>query len=135
MPVRLTKAYGGQAANTLYWEADQSRLRNIGLADDNIEAASDYAKASRIVTSATASTSVNATTYRMNSGSAQTLTLNPSGYWPKDSVLTVVQEGLGATTVVGSSGVTIGGSTTTTGQNKVLQLIKGAGETWTGVGG
>jgi hypothetical protein len=135
MPVRLTKPYNGQAANTLYWGTDQAVLRNAGLADDAIEDASDYAKASRVVTAATANSSSNATTYRMNSSSAQALTLNPSGYWPKDTVLTIVQEGAGATTVLGGTGVTIAGNTATTGAGKVLQLLKGAGETWVGVGG
>lgn len=136
MPKRLVKSYGGQAANTLYWGADQDHLVSLGVADSYVELASDFVSGGdRIVTDAAATTSQQATTYRMNSGSAQTLTVAASGYWPKDAVLTVIQEGAGATTVQGASGVTISGVTETTGANHILQLVKGAGETWVGVGG
>lgn len=137
MPVRLLKPYGGQAAGTLYWAADQTTLRATGLADDYIELASDYGKGERLTTSATAIISQNATTYRMNSATAQTLTLNPTGFFPKGTVLTVVQEGAGATTVVAGPGVTINTALTglvTQGVNKIAQLVKGAGETWAAVG-
>lgn len=138
MPVRLIQPYMGQAANTLWWGAQQSDLVALGVADTYVERASDYGSGhDRQVTTATATVSVNATTYRMNSGSAQTLTLNPTGYFPKDTVLTIVQEGAGATTIVAGSGVTINTALSglvTQGANKVAQLVKGAGETWTAVG-
>jgi hypothetical protein len=136
MPKRLVKPYNGQAANTLYWGTGQEQLIALGIADDYVELASDYvAFGDRVETSAAATVSHNARKYSMNSGSAQTLTLNATGYFPKDTVLTVQQMGAGATTVSPGVGVTISGATATTGQNKVLQLIKGAGETWVGVGG
>lgn len=138
MPVRLTRAYNGQAANTLYWAADQTTLRNIGIADDNIEAASDYSQLARTVTDAAANASRNAIIYRMNSGSAQTLTIPMSGWWPVGTVLTVEQRGAGATTIVAGSGVTINtklSSLITNGANAVAQLIKDDTNTWTAVGG
>lgn len=138
MPVRLTKPYGGQAANTLYWAADQATLRATGLADDYIELASDYADHSRTVPDATAMASRNAVIYRMNSGSAQALTIPLSGFWPIGTVLTVEQVGAGATTVSGATGVTINtalSSLVTKGQNSVGQLIKTGTNTWNAVGG
>lgn len=135
MPVRLTKSYNGQAAGTLYWGADQSTLRSISLADDNIEVATDYAKDSRITTAATGIISQNAKTYWNNSASAQTLTLNPTGYFPVGTIVSVVQVGAGATTVTPAGGAAIVGNAVTTGANKILQLLKGPNETWTGTGG
>lgn len=141
MPVRLLKPYAGQAANTLYWQTDQATLRSVGIADDQVELASDYVKnGDRIETGAAATVSFNATTYRMNSGSAQALTINSTGYFPKDTVLTVIQMGAGATTLTPGPGVTItpGNGLTglvTQGANRVAQLIKGAGDTWTAIGG
>ena len=139
MPVRLLKPYEGQAANTLYWASGtvENALRSTGLADDFVEQASDYAKGERIVTGATANTVAAATTYRMNSGSAQTLTVRPSGYWPRGTVLTIIQAGAGAATIVGDVGVTIASTTSglvTQGQNKAAQLVKGIGETWAAYG-
>ncbi len=138
MPVRLTAPYNGQPANTMYWGVDQSTLRNVGLADDNIEAASDYGQWQRIVTAAAANTSSNAVTYKMNSSSAQTLTVQPSGYWAPGTVLTVEQLGTGATTITGATGVTINTALPglkTQGQRNVAQLIKEIDGTWTAVGG
>lgn len=138
MPVRLLKAYGGQAANTLYWAADQATLRNVGIADDRIEEASDYSLLSRTVTEAAATASRNALIYRMNSGSAQALTIPMSGFWPVGTVLTIKQDGAGATTVTPASGVTINtklSSLVTGGQRSVGQLIKDGANTWTAVGG
>ncbi len=138
MPVRLTRAYGGQAANSLYWGADQATLRSVGIADDDIESASDYAQQARTVTEATANASRNALIYRMNSGSAQVLNIPQSGFWPVGTVLTVAQMGAGATTVTPASGVTINtklSSLATGGQRSVGQLIKDGPNTWTAVGG
>lgn len=140
MPVRLTRAYNGQAANTLYWGADQGTLRATGLADDQIELASDYATGERISSDAAVTVSRNAIVYNMNSASAQTLTIPMSGFWPVGTVLTVIQWGAGKTTIVGATGVTIsagnGNSTLVTGgQNYVAQLIKAMNNTWIAVGG
>jgi hypothetical protein len=136
MAVRLIKPYSGQAANTLWWGAQQSELKANGIADDQVELATDYAPfGDRTETSAAATVTADARKYTMNSGSAQALTLNRTGYFPKDTVLTIQQVGAGATTVTAGNGVTISGVTATTGANKVLQLIKGDGETWVGVGG
>lgn len=140
MPVRLIQPYMDQAANTLYWGADQGTLRVMGIADDYLDRASDYGQGrDRITTTAAATVSTNASTYRMNSGSAQTLTINPTGYYPKDTVLTVIQMGAGATTITAGPGVTItpGNGLTglvTQGVNRVATLIKGAGETWLATG-
>lgn len=134
MPVRLTKPYEGQAANTLWWgsTAMENTLRGAGLADDQIELASDYEPHARIVTAATANTSRNATTYRMRSSSAQTLTIAPSGYWQPGQEIRIIQEGTGATTLVAASGVALAPNVlaATAGQYGVARLIKGWGETW-----
>lgn len=136
MPVRLIQPYMDQAANTLYWGADQATIRAMGIADDRLDLASDYGQGrDRVVTTSTAVVSMNATTYRMNSASAQTLTLNPTGYLPKDTVLTVIQMGAGATTITAGPGVTIMpgyglSGLVTQGVNYTFQLTKGAGETW-----
>lgn len=141
MPVRLIQPFMDQAANTLYWGTGQRDLLVNGIADTNLERASDYTpNGDRIVTTATATASENATTYRMNSGSAQALTIPLSGWWGKDTVLTVIQAGAGATTLTPAAGVTItpGNGLTglvTQGVNRVAQLIKGAGETWVAIGG
>lgn len=142
MPVRLLKPYAGQNANTLYWQTDQGVLRSVGIADDNLDLASDYVKGGggdRVETTAAGIVSYNATTYRMNSASAQTLTLNQTGDFPKDTVLTVIQAGAGATTITAGPGVTItpGNGLTglvTQGANRVASLVKGAGETWLATG-
>jgi hypothetical protein len=140
MPVRLTKPYGGQAVNTLYWGSDQSSLRNVGLADDQIELASDYAPWTRIVTAAVATVSQNALKYQMNSGSAQVLNLPLTGFFPVGTVLTVEQLGTGATTVTPATGVTVSlgngiTSLITKGQNYVGQLEKVGPNSWNAFGG
>lgn len=140
MPVRLLKPYAGQSAGALYWGADQGVLRAAGVADDQIELATDYQEQARNVTEATATVSRNATVYNMNSASAQTLNLPLTGYWPVGTVLTVIQWGAGKTTVVGATGVTIqpgNGNLTlvTGGQYFVSQFIKSMANTWIGVGG
>lgn len=139
MPVRLTRPYQGQAVNTLYWGPDEATLRATGGADDNLEAASDYGSAgTRIITNATGITTRNALVYRMNSGSAQTLTLEGSGYWVPGTVVTVIQEGAGATTITPATGVTVNtslGGLKTQGQWTVAQLIKRGADLWVAVGG
>ena len=139
MPKRLTRPYLGQAANTLYWGPDEATLVGAGGADDNIETATDYGSlGTRIITTATGITTRNALVYRMNSGSAQTLTLEGSGYWVPGTVITVIQEGAGATTIVGATGVTINTALAglkTQGQWNVAQLIKRGADLWVAVGG
>lgn len=139
MPVRLLKQYNGQQANTVFWgsSADEDRLKGSGLADDMFDQATDYQQFVRIVSSATANTSRYALVYKMSSTTAQTLTLQTSGYWPVGTALTIIQQGTGATTVVPASGVTINNALTslvTKGQNTVAQLIKTAADTWNAVG-
>lgn len=140
MPVRLTKPYEGQPVNTLYWASTtiENALRSTSNADDQIELASDYSPWARTVTGAAATASRSAVIYRMNSGSAQALTIPLSGFWPVGTVLTIEQNGAGATTVAGATGVTINtalSSLVTKGVNNVGQLIKDDVNTWTAVGG
>lgn len=142
MPVRLLRPQFGQAVNTLYWASQdiEDTLRATGNADDAVELASDYAPQTRTVTGAAANTTRNATIYKMNSASAQTLTVQPSGYWPAGSILTIQQLGSGATTVVPASGVTINlgqglTSLVTKGAGAVCQLIKEINGSWTAIGG
>lgn len=136
MSVRLLQPYMGQAANTLFWGAQQGDLVANGIADTQIERASDYG--ARIVTSATATIFRTATVYRMNSASAQTLTMPATGYWPINTVITIVQEGAGATTIAPAAGVTIdkaAASLVTKGQWNVAQLVKIGANAWVAVGG
>lgn len=142
MPVRLLRPYGGQAVNTLFWApfATEDMLKATSNADDRVELASDYAPQTRIATGAAVNTSFNASIYKMNSPTAQTLTVNASGYWPAGYVLTVEQLGAGATTVVGASGITVNpgqglASLVTKGQRAVGQLIKELDGSWTAIGG
>jgi len=140
MPVRLTKPYGGQAVNTLYWESDQGTLRNVGIADDQIQLASDYSPWTRIVTAASATVSQNALKYQMNSATAQVLNLGLTGYYPIGTILTVEQLGAGKTTVTPATGVTVslGNGVTsliTNGQNYVGQLEKVGPNSWNAFGG
>lgn len=140
MPVRLLQAVQGQAANTLFWgtTADENALLGLNQADNQIELASDYSPYTRIVTAATANISRNAMVYQMNSATAQTLTLSATGYFPLGSVLTVIQIGAGATTVVAGTGVTISTALTslvTKGVNNIGQLIKTGPMTWIAYGG
>lgn len=133
MPVRLIKQYNDQAANTLYWGADQANLRAIGLADDAIELASDYAKQERVVSGTAATTSFNAATYRFTGSAPAVLTIAPSGYWAKGSVLTIIQDGTGSVTLAAGSGVTLTPAAVAAVSNSqygVARLIKGANETW-----
>lgn len=138
MPVRLVKAYSDQAANTLYWGTDEHVLLSAGIADTQIQLASDYSDKGRVVTTAAASTSSNATYYEMNSASAQTLTVQINANWQPQTTLTILQKGAGAFTIAAGPGVTINKTAATLvskGQWNVCQLFKGFGETWTAVGG
>ncbi len=140
MPVRLRKPYLGQAANTLFWagSAVENDLLASGVADTMLDQASDYQELARIVIAATASTSRNARVYRMNSVSGQTLTVQQPGYLVPGDVLTVIQEGAGAVTVVGASGVTINtalSSLVTKGQWNVGQLVYRGSNLFVAVGG
>src|ERR1044072_649753 len=99
MPVRLTKPYNGQAANTVYWGTDEQQLRATGNADDQIELASDYEPLTRIVTADTATISRSALKYKMNSSNPQILNLPILGFHPVGTVLTVEQLGTGSTTL------------------------------------
>lgn len=138
MPVRLLRPSNDQAANTLYWGADQHILLATGVADTRIELASDYQESTRRVTTAAATTSGNAHVYRMNSATPQTLTISQFGSWPDGSIITVVQEGTAATAIVPVSGVTINtalSSLITKGQYNVAQLIKTGPASWIAFGG
>lgn len=138
MPVRLLRPIADQAAGTLYWGSDQAALRAVGAADDLIEQATDYQESARIVTTATATTSENAHVYRMNSASAQTLNLKQFQAWAPGTVITIIQEGAGATTIVPASGVTVNtalSSLITKGQYNVAQLIKTGAASWIAFGG
>jgi len=135
MPVRLLRPYLSQAINTLFWGSEDAydTLRATGGADDNIDRASDYAPLTRIVTSAAANTSRNATTYKMNSLAPQVLTLNTSGYWPTGGAITVAALGAGSVTVTPASGVTINGDVqpvTIAAQNSEGRLLKTGQDTW-----
>lgn len=138
MPVRLTKPYGGQAVNTLYFGTDDEQLRATGNADDQIELASDYSPLTRIVTLAASSVVRTARTYYMNSSSAQTLTVGFTGYLSNGSVITVVQKGSGAFTLAPAPGITINTSLTSLiskGVNNIAQLVKDSATSWTAFGG
>jgi hypothetical protein len=75
----------------------------------------------------------------MNSGSAQVLTLDKTGHLDPGAVITVIQQGAGATTITPASGVTINtalSSLITKGQYNVAQLVKTtAADTWIAFGG
>lgn len=132
MPVRIL------ATNTLYWGDDESVYLSLGTADTQISLASDYEPFARIVTASTVSTSDSARVYRMNSASAQTITVALSGVFKAGDVLTVVQEGAGTTTIVAATGVTINTALATLvsgGQWSVAQLICIGTNNWVAVGG
>lgn len=126
MPVRLKVAHQGQAINTTYYGDDGSALAAVGKADNFLELASDYEPQTTKITTATADTVSTATYYKMNSASAQTLTVRPSDR-RIGTVITVIQEGAGAVTIAAGSGVTINTASTSlimSGQYGVAQLIK-----------
>lgn len=138
MPVRLTKPYNGQAANTVYWGTDEQELKSTGNADDLLELASDYQGQARTVTTATATVNRNAKIYNMNSSSAQTITVPTLGFYPVGTVLTFVQLGTGAFTIAAGTGVTIStalSSLISKGQYNIAQLIKTAPGVWVAFGG
>lgn len=138
MPVRLLRAHNGQAAGTLYWGPDEDVLRSAGTADDDIKSATDYQDLARIVTGATATATRNAIVYRMTSASPQTITIPPSGFWPVGTVLSFVQIGAGAFTIVPATGVTINtalSSLVSKGQWNVGQLLKIDANSWIAFGG
>lgn len=138
MPVRLLRAYNGQAANTMYWGNDEASMRSIGVADDQLEMATDYQQATREVTSATVIINNRALVYNMNSASAQTATMPRTGFWLPGTVVTVVQLGTGAFTIVASSGVTINTAYTSLvskGQYNIAQLVKVGTNSWVAAGG
>jgi hypothetical protein len=138
MPVRLIKPYGGQAVNTVYFGTDDEQLMATGNADAQIELASDYSSATRIVTAATATMSRTVDTYWMNSASAQTLTVPMTGYLPVGSVRSVVQKGAGAFTLAPATGVTFStalASYISKGVNNIAQIVKDGANSWTVFGG
>jgi hypothetical protein len=142
MPIRLLKPYNGQAALTTFFgsAAEETGLLNTGGADMNLEGATDYLADMRQVTGSTAAVVRTASYYRMNSGSAQTLTLGLTGFWPVGKVITVKQEGAGKTTISPGTGITVvlgNGLTTavTNGANYIGQLIKDSATQWTAFGG
>lgn len=142
MPARLVKPYDGQLANTLYWGSATSleQLRALGIADDRVELASDYAPLSRRTTAATVTSTSTARVYHQNSASGQTLTINLLGF-PQDTVLTVIQEGAGKTTLAAATGTTLNtaaASLLTSGQYAVAQIMvtgPGVGIAFGGLGG
>lgn len=139
MPLRLLKAYNGQAANTLYWAPGDElpRLRSLGIGDDNYELASDYQAGERDVTTASVNVVSPATIYNMNSGSAQTINLPIRRDLPKGSQLTFVQLGAGAFTIVPATGVTVNkraASLVSLGQYSVVRLVLVAPDTWVATG-
>jgi hypothetical protein len=101
MPIRLLKPYNGQAALTTFFgsAAEESGLLNTGGADMRVEEATDYLFDMRLVTGATAAIVRTASYYRMNSSSAQILTLGLTGFFPVGKVITVKQEGTAKTTL------------------------------------
>lgn len=138
MPVRLLKPYNGQAANTTYWGNDESAMRGSGIADDQLELASDYQQLTREVVTATVIINNRALVYNMNSASAQTATMPRTGFWLPGTVVSVVQLGTGAFTIVPSSGVTINTSATSLvskGQYNIAQLLKIGPNSWVAAGG
>jgi hypothetical protein len=142
MPIRLLKPYNGQAALTTFFgsAAEESGLLNTGGADMRVEEATDYLFDMRLVTGATAAIVRTASYYRMNSSSAQILTLGLTGFFPVGKVITVKQEGTAKTTLTPGTGITIvlgnGVATLLTGgQNYLGQLIKDSATQWTAFGG
>jgi len=144
MPVRLLTAAQDQAANTLYWgpSADENNLLAANKADNQIELATDYQPYTRTVPSTTATATVTRTAlnYLMNSGTAQTLNLPLTGFFPVGTVLSITQIGAGATTVVPATGVTVNlgngiTSLITKGQSYIGQLQKVGPNTWNAFGG
>jgi len=131
MPVRLIQPYMGQVANTLWWGAGQADLKANGVADDYLDLASDYAPQTRIVTTTTATASVNAVNYLMNSPSAQTLTIPLSGFWPVNTTLIIEQIGAGSTTLIPATGVTLSQlGIATSSSTRVIRLLKTGANTW-----
>lgn len=144
MPVRLLSASQGQAANTLFWGplADEYGLIAANMADNQIELSTDYQPYTRTVPStvSTATVSRTALNYLMNSGSAQTLNLPLTGFFPVGTVLSITQLGTGATTVVPATGVTVNlgngiTSLITKGQSYIGQLQKVGPNSWNAFGG
>lgn len=140
MPLRLLKPYNGQAANTLYWGPGDElpRLRSLGVGDDNYELASDYQAGERDVTTSSVNVVAPATIYNMNSSSAQTVNLGTTGWLAKGSLLTFVQLGAGAFTIVPATGVSVVTAETSLvskGQNRVGQLLKIGQNNWIAFGG
>jgi hypothetical protein len=132
MPVRDLRS------NTIYWGTDQAERLALGTADTQIQLASDYQPFAQIVTAASASTTPDAFIYRMNSGSAQALTIAPSGYYQAGAVITVVQEGAGAVTITAGAGVTVNtalAGLVTQGQWNVAQLIYTSANNLVAIGG
>lgn len=138
MPVRLLRPYAGQAVGTTYHGTDETVLLATGTADSRIELATDYNVSTRTVTTSTVTASQNNLQYYMNSASAQTITIPISGYWPLGTVLTIIQIGTGAFTIVAATGVTINtalSSLISKGRYNVAQLEKVAPDTWIAFGG
>lgn len=141
MPLRLLKPYNGQPAGTLYWSgvADEiGRLRSLGIGDDNYELATDYQQSERDVTTASVNVVTPAVVYNMNSATAQTVNLGTTGWLPRGSILTIIQLGAGAFTIVPATGTTVVTSATSLvskGQYSVAQLIKISANGWVAFGG
>jgi hypothetical protein len=144
MPVRLLAAAQGQAANSLYWGplADEYGLIAANLADNRVELSTDYQPNTRTVPStlATATVSRTALNYLMNSGTAQTLNLPLTGFFPTGTVVSITQLGTGQTTVVPATGVTVNlgngiTSLITKGQSYTGQLLKVGPNSWNAFGG
>lgn len=138
MPVRLLRQYLGQAAGTTYYGTDEEVLRATQTADDQLNQASDYIPGTRLITIATANTNRSALVYWLNSASAQTITVMPSGYHPVGTVQTFVQKGSGAFTLAPATGVTFSTALTSyisKGINNIAQIIKDGPNSWTVFGG
>ena len=140
MPVRLLTPYNGQAVRTTFWSTreEEAQLIASGNADTQIELAIDYQQQARLITTPTGIVSRNAVDYIFTSGSAQTLTLGISGFWPMGTVVTISQLGTGAVTVAPATGVTVNtklSSLVTGGQYSIGQLKKVGADTWLAFGG
>lgn len=76
--------------------------------------------------------------YRMNSASAQTMTIPTTTKWMPGMILTIQQIGAGVTTLAAGAGVTINKAASTLvskGQWSTMQLVYDGSQTWILMGG
>ncbi len=116
-PVRLLRDWAGQIADTLYTGSDQDWLVSQGIADNNIIQAR--------FTAEEVSLGYLTTFYGMSSDDPQNFNLVLNDTYPVGTMITVVQYGDGAVTIVAPTGVTIRGSASeTVAQYDTIMLLK-----------